>query len=155
MSTEVERDGYTISTDPGRLDVDAVFDFLAHRSYWGQGRTPETMRAAIDNSLCFGVYTEDHRAGYNVAALWPHQAAVVEARHAVGQRRHFGIVGHHYYRVSLIVQAAEQCQHQLLVGFVEVPSWLISEDQAGLIDESPGDAHSLLFTARELGWQMV
>lgn len=51
--------GYTISTDKSKLDVAAIHDYLSNRSYWGQGRTIETIRKSIDNSLCFGMYNED------------------------------------------------------------------------------------------------
>jgi hypothetical protein len=30
---EEQRDGYTLSTDPARLDLDAIHDYLAHQSY--------------------------------------------------------------------------------------------------------------------------
>lgn len=54
-----------ISTDKSKLDVAAIHDYLCNRSYWGQGRTIETVRKSIDNSLCFGMYDkEDHLAGF-------------------------------------------------------------------------------------------
>jgi hypothetical protein len=49
-------DGYVISTDKARLDVPAIHDYLSNRPYWGQGRTIETVRKSIENSLCFGIY---------------------------------------------------------------------------------------------------
>jgi GNAT superfamily N-acetyltransferase len=50
--------GFTISTDKNKLDIDAIHDYLCNRSYWGQGRTIEVVRKSIDHSLCFGVYEE-------------------------------------------------------------------------------------------------
>jgi len=50
-------DGYEISTDPARLDIDAIHAYLA-RSYWSPGIPIETVRRAASNSLCFGVYEE-------------------------------------------------------------------------------------------------
>lgn len=57
--------GFTISTDKNKLDVNAIHDYLCNRSYWGQGRTIEAVRKSIDNSLCFGVYDKkDHFVGF-------------------------------------------------------------------------------------------
>src|SRR5262245_301204 len=52
-------DGHIIDCDPERLDFDRVQDWLSNDSYWANGRTPELMRQAIANSLCFGVYKSD------------------------------------------------------------------------------------------------
>jgi len=57
--------GFTISTDNNKLDVEAIYDYLSNRSYWGIGRTIEVVRKSIDNSLCFGVYDEnEHFVGF-------------------------------------------------------------------------------------------
>ncbi|MFE9424023.1 GNAT family N-acetyltransferase [Kitasatospora sp. NPDC006697] len=57
MSTHLP-DGYLISTDPARLDHEAVHRWLAEDSYWALGRAPEKHRRAVDSSLNFGVYEE-------------------------------------------------------------------------------------------------
>jgi len=58
-------DGFTISTDKNKLDVDAIHDYLCNRSYWAQGRTIVSVRKSIENSLCFGVYDKnDHFVGF-------------------------------------------------------------------------------------------
>jgi ribosomal protein S18 acetylase RimI-like enzyme len=51
--------GFTISMDKSKLDVDAIHDYLCNRSYWGQGRSIETVRKCIENSLCFGMYDKN------------------------------------------------------------------------------------------------
>lgn len=57
--------GYGISTDPSRLDIAAIHDFLSNRSYWAKGRTMQTVQKTIENSLCFGIYNaDDHFAGF-------------------------------------------------------------------------------------------
>jgi GNAT superfamily N-acetyltransferase len=48
-------DGYEISTDPARLDLHAMHDYLT-RSYWSPGIPLDTVERAARNSLCFGVY---------------------------------------------------------------------------------------------------
>lgn len=52
---------FTTSTDKGKLDIDMIEDFLGKRSYWAKGRTREKIVRSIENSMCFGVYTDDGR----------------------------------------------------------------------------------------------
>jgi hypothetical protein len=52
---------YSISTDPERLDIAFIHDFLSTKSYWAQGRSRETVALSIENSACFGVYAPDGR----------------------------------------------------------------------------------------------
>ncbi len=59
---ETRRDQFTISTDPARLDIDAICDFLA-RAYWANTRPRERTERAIQNSLVFGVYDGDKQIG--------------------------------------------------------------------------------------------
>ncbi len=53
---EEHRGRFVLSTDKARLDVDAVYAFIAERSYWAQGRAREVVERSIENSLCFGIY---------------------------------------------------------------------------------------------------
>lgn len=48
--------GFTISTDPARLEVAVVHSYLAHESYWARNIPRETVERAIANSLNFGLY---------------------------------------------------------------------------------------------------
>jgi GNAT superfamily N-acetyltransferase len=59
---EVRRDNFLISTDPARLDVDAIVDML-NRAYWAQGRPRERTERALQNSLAFGVYDGQRQIG--------------------------------------------------------------------------------------------
>jgi GNAT superfamily N-acetyltransferase len=59
---ETHRDRFTISTDPARLDIDAICDFLT-RAYWANTRPCERTEHAIQNSLVFGVYEGDRQIG--------------------------------------------------------------------------------------------
>lgn len=47
---------YELSTDPGRIDVDRVHDWLANDAYWALGRPREVIERAIAGSLVFGAY---------------------------------------------------------------------------------------------------
>lgn len=53
----------TVSTDKSRLDTGLIHAFLS-RSYWAEGRTLETVEAALRGSLCFGVYEGEKQVGF-------------------------------------------------------------------------------------------
>ena len=61
---EYQRDGYTISTDPARLDVTAIHRFLTELSYWAQERPLEVVQRSIENSLNFGIYCGSEQVGF-------------------------------------------------------------------------------------------
>ena len=62
MLHEHHRDGFTVSTDPARLDVDAIHAFLT-ASYWAEGIPRETVERSLRGSLCFGLYEQDVQIG--------------------------------------------------------------------------------------------
>jgi len=59
---ETHRAQFAISTDPARLDIDAICDFLK-RAYWANTRPRERTERAIQNSLVFGVYEGEKQIG--------------------------------------------------------------------------------------------
>lgn len=58
MRSELE-----ISTDPSRLDVDLVYEFL-QTSYWAKGRRRSVIERSIRNSLCFGAYQDGRQVAF-------------------------------------------------------------------------------------------
>jgi GNAT superfamily N-acetyltransferase len=64
MELPMSVNGYEISTDRDRIDVELVFDFLSHESYWALGIPRDVVERSIDNSLCFGVYHGDALVGF-------------------------------------------------------------------------------------------
>jgi isochorismate pyruvate lyase len=60
---EFRREPYTISTDRGRIDADAVHAFLK-RSHWAPNRRRETVVRSIANSLCYGIYSAERQVGF-------------------------------------------------------------------------------------------
>ena len=56
---EATRDGFTISTDPARLDMDLIHRTLSTDSYWAKGRTFDRVARAFEHSLPFGIYAPD------------------------------------------------------------------------------------------------
>jgi len=59
---ETHREQFTISTDPARLDIDAIADMLT-RAYWARGRTRDVIARYIQHSLTFGVYDGERQIG--------------------------------------------------------------------------------------------
>lgn len=54
---QYRREGYVISTDNARLDVNAIHAYLT-RSYWSPGIPRAIVERAIAGALCFGMFTE-------------------------------------------------------------------------------------------------
>ncbi|HXJ82203.1 MAG TPA: GNAT family N-acetyltransferase [Candidatus Methylomirabilis sp.] len=53
----------TITTDPSRLDLDVIHQFLAG-SYWAAGIPRPIVERAIRHSLCFGAFADDRQVGF-------------------------------------------------------------------------------------------
>ena len=51
-----QRDGYSVSTDAARLNLDVIHGYLSGQSYWARNIPRDTVRRAIAGSLCFGLY---------------------------------------------------------------------------------------------------
>jgi GNAT superfamily N-acetyltransferase len=64
MTHEWTRGDLVISTDPRRLDVDLIHDFLSRRSYWAVGRSRERVMRALEHSLSFGLYSPGGQIGF-------------------------------------------------------------------------------------------
>jgi GNAT superfamily N-acetyltransferase len=63
MVHECHRGGFTISTDPARLDLDVIHGFLT-TSYWSDGIPREVVTRALGHSLCFGAYEDGRQVGF-------------------------------------------------------------------------------------------
>jgi GNAT superfamily N-acetyltransferase len=60
---EWTRGPYVISTEGGRIDIDAVHAFLT-KAYWSVGVSYDVVRRAVEHSLCFGLFHEDRQIGF-------------------------------------------------------------------------------------------
>jgi GNAT superfamily N-acetyltransferase len=58
------KDVYQISADKSLLHIEVVHDYLANHSYWAKDIPLETVKRSIENSLCFGIYTNDKQVGF-------------------------------------------------------------------------------------------
>lgn len=54
---------YAISTDPARIDLNVVLDYLQKQAYWAQGRAREVIERSIQHSENFGVYRSSSNGG--------------------------------------------------------------------------------------------
>ena|SRR5688572_1068112 len=56
--------GYYVSTDKAKLNLDLIHGFLSRESYWAKGRSLDVVRKSIENSICFGVFKADQQIGF-------------------------------------------------------------------------------------------
>ena len=52
----IERDGYALSSDPTRLDLDAIHAFLSTESHWAKGIPRDVVARSIAHSVVAGIY---------------------------------------------------------------------------------------------------
>lgn len=60
----IDGQSYQIDTDPSRLDIPLIHDFLTHHSYWARGIGFDTVRRSIEHSLVFGLYRGPAQIGF-------------------------------------------------------------------------------------------
>jgi GNAT superfamily N-acetyltransferase len=82
--------GYEISTDLARLDVDVIHGYL-REAYWSPGVARDVVERSIARSLCFGLYAPDGaQAGFARAVTdgatfaWIADVFVLEAHRGRG-----------------------------------------------------------------------
>ena len=54
-------DGFYISSDKSKFDLEFIHDFLSNQAYWAKGRSMDLVVKSIENSLCFGVFTKNDK----------------------------------------------------------------------------------------------
>jgi GNAT superfamily N-acetyltransferase len=62
--TDRLQDGYVLTTDPGRVDVDRVHRWLSDESYWAKGRDRAVVEASIAGSRSYSVFADEQQAAY-------------------------------------------------------------------------------------------
>ena len=60
---ECRKNEFTISTDPDRLDITVIHNYLT-RAYWSPGIPHDLVKKAVENSLSFGVYKDEDQIGF-------------------------------------------------------------------------------------------
>lgn len=54
---------FNISDDKSRLDLKLIHHQITN-SYWAEGRTFDEVKRSIDNSICYGLYTDSKQIGF-------------------------------------------------------------------------------------------
>jgi GNAT superfamily N-acetyltransferase len=58
-------DGYELDDDPDRVDLDAVHRYLSEESYWGAGRSRETVERLVrEAARVVGVYRDGAQVAF-------------------------------------------------------------------------------------------
>ncbi|MBI4763630.1 MAG: GNAT family N-acetyltransferase [Deltaproteobacteria bacterium] len=60
---EINYKNYLISNNKSLLSLEIIHEFLS-RSYWASQRSKETIAQSIQNSECFGIYTNNDQVGF-------------------------------------------------------------------------------------------
>ena len=61
---EYKRGDFTVSTDPSRLDLPWIHDYLTNEAYWAKGIPFPVFQKSVENALCFGVYHQSKQVGF-------------------------------------------------------------------------------------------
>ena len=64
MTEEWHHGEYLISTDPARLDIARIHQYLSTESYWAAGRSLELVQLSISHSLPFGMFRGTEQIGF-------------------------------------------------------------------------------------------
>jgi GNAT superfamily N-acetyltransferase len=59
-----EKEGFEISTDKSRLDIETIHDYLSRESYWAKNIPLELVQKSMEGSICFGIYHNNRQVGY-------------------------------------------------------------------------------------------
>ncbi len=57
-----QRDGFEISVDPARMQVDAIFEALS-QTYWAAGRRREVVERSLQHSRAYGLFDGERQIG--------------------------------------------------------------------------------------------
>lgn len=61
---EIKEGDFIFSDDTNLVDVTAVHHYLSTQSYWAKNIPFDTVKRAIANSLCFGIYKNKQQVGF-------------------------------------------------------------------------------------------
>jgi len=64
MAEEWRRGEFQISTDPARVDLPTVHDFLTKEAYWSPGISIDIVRRSLEGSIAFGLYRGGEQVGF-------------------------------------------------------------------------------------------
>jgi GNAT superfamily N-acetyltransferase len=62
--TDRDRDGYLLTCEPGRVDLDRVHAWLSQESYWAMGREREVFERSVAGSIPYSVHTQERQVAF-------------------------------------------------------------------------------------------
>ncbi len=64
LNEKLAKEGYVISTDKDKIDMECVYAYLHQESYWASGIPRQVVEACVENALCFGIYKDNVQVGF-------------------------------------------------------------------------------------------
>jgi len=61
---EQTKEDCLVSTDPALLDIGMIHDWLSKESYWSANIPLDTLKRALENTVCFGIYINHRQIGF-------------------------------------------------------------------------------------------
>lgn len=61
---QIIENGFVFSDKKELLQVHSIHRFLSEESYWAKNIPLKTVIQSIENSLCFGIYQDNHQVGF-------------------------------------------------------------------------------------------
>ena len=58
------KDGYTVTTDPARLNLELIYRYLSEESYWARGIPRDVVERWVRNSLNFALLAGARQVGF-------------------------------------------------------------------------------------------
>jgi GNAT superfamily N-acetyltransferase len=130
-----------IDTDPARLDLPLIHEFLSTKAYWAVGRPLGHVQRAIANSLNFGAYQDGRQVGFTrvvtdrATFAWVCDVFVLESHRGQGisKRMMESVVAHPELLGLRRILLATRDAHELYrrYGFRELPQpgrWMAIEN---------------------------
>lgn len=61
---EILKNGYLLSDDRSKIQIEIVHQYLSNKSYWAKNIPFEIVEKSIQNSLCFGIYDQNQQVAF-------------------------------------------------------------------------------------------
>ena len=81
--------------------------------------------------------------------------SVTDMNDSIGVYGGLRVMRHHHDGTASFMQRMEQIHNLIPRVGIEVACWLIGQDEHWIVDESPGDCHTLLLAAGKFLGQMI
>src|SRR5689334_2441633 len=59
VQTRKREDGYSVTNDPEKVNIDKVYEYLNKESYWANGIPRQLVSLSLHNSICFSILSPE------------------------------------------------------------------------------------------------